>query len=383
MSQGTRKLLLATDIPFWRADTGAALRINSLFGAIEALPSWSPTAFYTGRASRADRTAFEEAFPRAHLASPGPLTLSFAHTNRLLKGRGPSVHDALKKSYEAICRELNPAAVIIEYARLGFLWDGNDSDRPYMILDTIDLMYRREARLSTAGDNVGIRGGITRTEEATLLNRYDALLAIQEEEAAEFLDMCPNPVVVTVPHPVDVHNLSPLVEGNLKLAFVGGAADHNRLAIQWFLHEVWPGVRREVPSVELVVAGAVCDSVGNPPSGVSLLGRRGSVRSVYESAHVAINPIRAGSGLKIKNLEAMSFARSLVTTSIGSEGMRFGAGTAFLVADTPREWIHSLTSLDGDRAKLIELGQSGAAFVGEHFSRRRTYAGLMQLLEGL
>jgi len=87
---------------------------------------------------------------------------------------------------------------------------------------------------------------------------------------------------------------------------------------------------------------------------------------------VVINPMRFGTGLSIKSLEALGHAKPLVTTSVGARGLGEGVGQAFLVADTPEEFASAITSvlLDVRRAEI--LSQNAHDFIARWNKRNLT-----------
>ena len=88
-----------------------------------------------------------------------------------------------------------------------------------------------------------------------------------------------------------------------------------------FLRFAWPGVRQDVPDAELLVAGAVSEAIELDQPGVRMLGRVDDLAELYRSARVVINPVLAGTGLKIKTVEALSRLRPIVTWPTGVEGL--------------------------------------------------------------
>jgi len=69
------------------------------------------------------------------------------------------------------------------------------------------------------------------------------------------------------------------------------------------------------------VAGAAGAVVTIPPRGVTILGRVGDLRPLYATSRVVINPAVAGTGVKIKTLEALSHLRPVVTWPNGVDGL--------------------------------------------------------------
>ncbi|MDP2355946.1 MAG: glycosyltransferase family 4 protein [Beijerinckiaceae bacterium] len=103
--------------------------------------------------------------------------------------------------------------------------------------------------------------------------------------------------------------------------FVGSGALPNVDGVQWFLEAVWPGVLARVPSAQLRVYGSVCSRVETSSESVKLLGRVDDIVSCYDEAKLAVVPLRIGSGLKIKIVEAITMGMPIVTTEVGAQGL--------------------------------------------------------------
>ena len=84
--------------------------------------------------------------------------------------------------------------------------------------------------------------------------------------------------------------------------------------------------------------------------------------SVYQRADVVINPISIGTGLKIKNIEALGFGKPLVTTSVGAEGLESGSQLAFLVADTAQDFANAVIGILQDSGLYRQLSSKGYQF---------------------
>jgi hypothetical protein len=80
-------------------------------------------------------------------------------------------------------------------------------------------------------------------------------------------------------------------------------------------------VSREVPSAELWLIGAVGESLIKIPEGVRILGKVDDLRDYYAKSKVVINPAIAGTGLKIKTIEALGYCRPVVCWEAGIDGM--------------------------------------------------------------
>jgi glycosyltransferase involved in cell wall biosynthesis len=113
----------------------------------------------------------------------------------------------------------------------------------------------------------------------------------------------------------------------------------NKDAVEWFLKEIFPGILSRYPDAKLNVVGA------NPPDYIKKLANKNIIvtgfiknpLSYFESARLAVAPLRLGAGVKVKVLEALSAGVPVVATNIGGEGI---SHKNLFFADTPGEFIN-------------------------------------------
>jgi hypothetical protein len=187
---------------------------------------------------------------------------------------------------------------------------------------------------------------LTRDEETRLLEQGDVIIAIQHSEANEFRSMVPEKGVVVTPMPAIPQPLPTTNQIPGRCLFVGGATQHNIDGLRWLLDEVWPLVVKEVPQASLSVCGGVGESFKDAILNVNFHGGVPDLTSYYEQASIALVPLRTGTGLKIKLVEAMRFGRAVVSTSIGVEGFRdLESGAVFPVTDAASAFATRMVDL--------------------------------------
>ncbi|HQU11835.1 MAG TPA: glycosyltransferase family 4 protein, partial [Acidiphilium sp.] len=196
-----------------------------------------------------------------------------------------------------------PDAILIDTIfRAPLLDEPSLSGIPTVLL-THDVFHRRHAALRLAGYSVA-PAELDRAQEAALLARAGTLVAIQPEEAALLRGMCPSQRVLTVPMPAVPLPRPPGAARHAdRLVFVGSDNLPNLDGLRWFLREIWPGLRRARPLLRLDLAGDCGAALGRLPAGVHRLGRIADLAPLLHSASLAIAPLRAGSGLKVKLLD--------------------------------------------------------------------------------
>lgn len=258
------------------------------------------------------------------------------------------------------------AAVIADYAfqAEAFAILGTPRERSAIIMH--DLFHAR-ARSGEGGetDSVALLG---QDEELRLLSRAGTVIAIQQDEA-EFLRVnLPAGRIVVAPI---AHQPEPLSEAGdpLRLLFVGSRTAPNTHGLAWFIDKCWPQLAAASPQTRLDVVGTVCaDFTGRIPDGVQLHGLVSELDPYYAAAGIVISPLRFGSGLKIKLVEAMARGRPVVATAVTLQGVAETCGPAVLVAEGAESFAAAILALQRDEALRMRLSAAALAVVGAHFA---------------
>jgi len=187
--------------------------------------------------------------------------------------------------------------------------------------------------------------------ERRYAGRVDHCLVVSPREAGLLRRTHPEVPTSVVENGVDALAYRPLgeAEGGQGLLFVGRMQyAPNVDAVRYFCRRILPIVQRAVPETRLYVVGE------QPPDLVTRLAATGpvvvtggvpDVRPYYQQSRIAIVPLRAGGGTRLKILEAMALGRPVVSTSIGCEGLSVRDREHLLIADTPARFADGVIEL--------------------------------------
>lgn len=159
----------------------------------------------------------------------------------------------------------------------------------------------------------------------------------------------------------------------------------NRDAAAWLIDHIWPIVRRSVHDARLLIAGAGAEPLDTPAAramGVTVLGFVNELRDFYAQIDVAVAPIRFGAGTRVKIIEASAWAKPVVSTRVGAEGLLHMPGREIILAETVPDLASALVALLSDRNRCRELGQSALERYRQSYQRDRVVSRLVSTIVG-
>ena len=231
-----------------------------------------------------------------------------------------------------------------------------------------DLFFKQDQRRTAAP--------VDRDTEMGLLDLADMVIAIQTDEEQVVRQNLPEKPVILVPMAVSpVTDVQPGKDATL--LFVGSNTTPNIDGINWFLTDVWPSVLELHPDAHLHIAGTCCGSLAHVPANVILLGRVDDLEEAYGHAGVVISPLRSGSGLKIKLIEAMGRGKAAVVTGTTLQGVHHLVGHAVMEANTAEEFVRAIGGLLHDPVERARLGGEALVIATTHFSPSACYRDLL------
>lgn len=217
--------------------------------------------------------------------------------------------------------------------------------------------------------------GRFRRVEFRIYRAADAVLALTPEDRYGLLNEKENLTAHVIPSGVDVQAFRPrpYVQKEHAIIFTGRyTGQQNRDAFRWFTQEVWPLLQVYQPDLRVVFVGrdptADMYHYATRDPRIEIRPNVEDVRPYLARAKVFINPVRTGSGLRGKLLEAMAMGLPIVTTSIGSEGVPLYQAQNGFLADTPDIMARTLDLLLRDEALREMVGQNARILAETRFS---------------
>ena len=255
-------------------------------------------------------------------------------------------------SFDHFVIELNPDIVLFDrfMTEEQFGWRVTECcPNALKILDTEDLHCLRLARQQAWKEgrefNQSDLFNDTAKREIASILRCDLSLIISEYEMKLLKEVfrIDERLLLHLPFMLDninentVRNWTPIDKRNHFISIGNFLHEPNWNAVLYLKEEIWPLIRKEIPEAELHIYGAYSsqkvEQLHNPKQGFLVKGRAEDAKEVVGNSRVLLAPLRFGSELKGKLIEAMQCGTPSVTTSIGAESMHgttkwFGESTS-------------------------------------------------------
>jgi hypothetical protein len=284
-------------------------------------------------------------------------------------------HDALVSVVQHVEASFAPCVLLAEYVWMTRLLPLCRPETP-RVIDTIDVWSTKAEKVL----QYGVQDiALTPAEERARLLRGDLVLAIQEAERQVLSDLVPEREVIAAGVDATLPDRFTAPEGH-RVILVASDNQMNRAGLRDFLRFAWPVVRREVPAAELEVVGRIGAAVPPAADGVIVAGWVETVREHYERARLAINPAIAGTGLKIKTVEALAHYRPVVSWPNGLDGLGPAARACCLSAEDWYDFALKVIAALSEPPEARFSDTDRAALAAE-FSEERAYRALHAWLD--
>jgi len=297
----------------------------------------------------------------------------YRNTGRLIRGRLP-LDDRFTERHSLRRVDLATEGQRYEVAVIEHFWCARYLDRlrrraRRVVLDLHNVesvLHEACSRTEPWPQKIGHRffQHTARRLERSLLAEFDLVLVTSEADRRRVLDRAPGARVAVYPNALPFRGI-PEAEEEAIVAFSGNLEYHpNVNAVRYFHKDVWPLLKAACPGLRWRLIGKneaeVRGMIGDEP----LVEFTGPVSDAIEElarAQVVVVPLLAGSGTRIKILEAWAAGRCVVSTPIGAEGLPARDGENIRIVRGPRQMAQAVLELLADAAQRERLGRAGRA----------------------
>jgi polysaccharide biosynthesis protein PslH len=219
--------------------------------------------------------------------------------------------------------------------------------------------------------------------EHDIFGKFDHKTIISQPDRDLLLNPSRGEVVI-IPNGVDHEYFSPVkMLKTHDIVFTGNMGyPPNIDAAKFIAEEIFPLVLKQFPSATLLLAGA------NPhpkvqalqASNITVTGWLPDIRDSYSSSRIFIAPMRIGTGLQNKLLEAMAMELPCISSVLANQALGAKENEEILIGNSAEEYANHIVRLMHNKSYAQTIAQNGHAFVKNHFSWENSTDLLKQLL---
>lgn len=201
--------------------------------------------------------------------------------------------------------------------------------------------------------------------ELNTITKFDGIACISRIDKEVFKSILPNNNYVTLPVSLsDIDKISDYSNPNF---FHIGSMNWkpNLEAVEILITTIFPKIREKLPNAKLIIAGSNMPKqfISNENEGIEVVGFVKSISDFMTENGIMISPIKSGSGVRIKLLEAMNLGVPILTTTQGAEGIDTFLDNEYLKSTC---WIEDESELFIQKAIELALNQEIREEIGRN-----------------
>ncbi|MEQ1732944.1 MAG: glycosyltransferase family 4 protein [Bacteroidia bacterium] len=142
----------------------------------------------------------------------------------------------------------------------------------------------------------------------------------------------------------------------------------NQLAVQWFIDNVWVHIAPQYPQATFVIAGRNMSShflSYNNTHNIKVVGEVSNAFEFMQSHAVQVVPIFAGSGIRVKIIEAMALGKCIIATPLGAQGINYTIDENICIANDATEFLKEIVFLIDEPQRIKTIGKAAITLAHE------------------
>jgi len=257
-----------------------------------------------------------------------------------------------------------------------------------ILFHTVDLHFLRMLREAdmTADPVKRQNAEEMKLLELNLIKAADVATVISDHELSLLSKIIPREKIRLLPYSRHNEGTNVDFKNRRNIAFVGGYQHAPNVdAVQYFVSEIMPLLRRRLPGVRFYVVGS------KPPAEIKALvaedviitGFVEDLSPFLDRIRVSVAPLRYGAGIKGKIGTAMAVGLPTVATSLAVEGMSLTNEENILVADGEVAFSDAVARVYEDEQLWITLSHAGSEFADKAWGAEAAWCTLNSILNSM
>lgn len=257
-----------------------------------------------------------------------------------------------------------------------------------LLFYTHDIHHiRMEREAALLKDDVKVaEAAAMKAREFAAIRAVDSTIVVSTAEMEILKPQLPDQPLQMLPLLLDVPGTTVGFESRQGVLFVGGFQHTPNVdAVEFFVAEVMPLLRQQLPGVVFNVVGS------KPPPAIKALagpdviihGFVEDLKPILDEMRVSVAPLRYGAGVKGKVGTALANGLPTVCTPMAAEGMGVVDGEQVLIGATPAGLAEAVARLHLDGRLWARISGNGLDFARDTWGPQASYGSLASIIRSI
>ena len=175
-------------------------------------------------------------------------------------------------------------------------------------------------------------------------------------------------------------------ETEKSLLYIGTLSwEANIDGLLWFLKDIWKLITQQHPDIKLYIVGKNSDArlreIAEIDSRIILTGFIDDVEPYFKKSRVFITPLRFGSGIKVKVINALYRGIPCVTTPIGAEGLKVKDGEHIFIKNDPEGFAEAIDVLLKDKNVWKNISVNARKIANQYYTWNYVLENIVKAIE--
>ncbi|NLP52559.1 glycosyltransferase [Bacillus sp. RO1] len=297
-------------------------------------------------------------------------------------------HPKIKESMMDIYKRINPAIIHMQTARIAEYFIHTNAPKCIDMIDALSLNMERRAKNESAWLKplFLLESRLMKRYEKVILEKFEQAMIVSESDKKTLnnnkIIVNPNGTFITKQHlshyPTITKEKIILFHGNMQYY-------PNVEAVVDFVKDVWPHIHRAYPEYKFYIVGK--DPVKKVTAlhgkeNVVVTGFVEDICSQLLQAQIGIYPMKSGTGMQNKILEAMACGLPTIASPIALQGIAGRRGDELICTGNVKEMLAAVKDLIESPELQKHYASKGQAFVHNHYSWEENCLRLMRTWKG-
>jgi GT2 family glycosyltransferase/glycosyltransferase involved in cell wall biosynthesis len=257
-----------------------------------------------------------------------------------------------------------------------------------ILYHTVDLHFLRMSREAELQSDQGKQklADEMKQRELSAIDAADASIVHSTVELALISPLLPDAKLHVYPLIMDIKGTSKTFNQRRDFVFIGGYQHTPNVdAVHYFVKEVMPLLRKQLPGVRFYAVGSKppADILALASEDVVVTGFVEDLTPLLDKMRVSVAPLRYGAGIKGKIGTAMAVGLPVVATTLAAEGMSLTNGENILVANSADALADAMVQIYTDSELWNRFSKNGIRVAENMWGGEAAFRTLQNILADL